>query len=437
MIAVINGALGVNVGFVNPAIYALGSSVFHDIVPGAGPANNNNAGVAGYPAGLGWDACTGWGSPKGKALLYGLRHFYGPVIAVNLQDNLQFGTVCREPRFLTLEVFNVGSVPLSILSITRVSGSSDFRILSAPGTPLIMAPGSQVDFTIEYNPTTFGVAEAATFQIVNDDPVTPFLDVVAHGLGGTASLETVIADHGNFGNCCVGSFVDEGLTLHSDGPCLLSITDVKSSSLEFEPPSVVGYPLNVAAGASITLPIRFRPSSFGAKSATITVFSNDPTGPKHVHVSGEAPSGKLAVTGSTFFGEVKACCSLEKTVSICNVGDCKLHVKSVAFKHKSPHWKLINNPFPATLHPGSSLNVVIRYKATERYPRSCDLVITSDDPALPVKTLEVLAVTVWDDCGCKKCADDCRKHTCDPRCGGGHYEHDAEEEIEIDIRHGG
>ena len=76
LIAVINAALGVNLGFVNPAIYALGSSVFRDIVPGDGPADNGSDGVAGYPAGPGWDACTGWGSPNGQALLDGLRTLY-------------------------------------------------------------------------------------------------------------------------------------------------------------------------------------------------------------------------------------------------------------------------------------------------------------------------------------------------------------------------
>src|ERR1700722_2715122 len=66
-------------------------------------------------------------------------------------------------------------------------------------------------------------------------------------------------------------------------------------------------------------------------------------------------------------------------------GDHELHVSSVAFKRKSCHWKLIDNPFPATLHPDSCLAVVIRYKATEKYPRSCDVVLTSDDPATPVR----------------------------------------------------
>jgi hypothetical protein len=165
---------------------------------------------------------------------------------------------------------------------------------------------------------------------------------------------------------------------------------VTSSSADFIPPDVSTYPLIIAAGASIALPIRFQPTTFGTFSATITVSSSDPAGPKHVQVSGSAPPGKLAVTGSTIFGAVPACCRVKRTIAICNVGNCKLHVSSVAFKRKSRHWKLVNIPFPAALHPGSCVGVVIRYIATDKLPRSCDLVITSDDPADPVRTLEVL-----------------------------------------------
>jgi kumamolisin len=72
LIARINAALGVNVGFVNPALYAIGSSGFRDLTGSPGPADNRNAGIPGYPARVGWDACTGWGSPNGKALLIAL-----------------------------------------------------------------------------------------------------------------------------------------------------------------------------------------------------------------------------------------------------------------------------------------------------------------------------------------------------------------------------
>jgi kumamolisin len=304
LIAVLNAALGQNVGFINPVIYALSGAGFRDILPEPGAADNTFAGVKGYPVTPGWDAVTGWGSPRGVALLNALKHFYGPAIAVNLQDDLRFGIVCRGPKFLDIRVYNVGNRALMIHSVTRLSGSTDFTVLPAPATPLAIASGDEVDFTVEYNPTTHGVLETATIRVTSNDPVTPWLDVVA---------------------------------------------------------------------------------------------------------TGSSSSGTIAVTGSTCFGGVKACRCAERTISICNVGICDLHVTTVAFKRKSHHWKLINNPFPATLHPGSCLGVVIRYSATERCPRSCELLITSDDPSTPVKTLDVMAYTVWGDCGCKPSCEDCQK----------------------------
>lgn len=433
LIAVLNAALGQNVGFINPVIYALGGSGFRDILPEPADTNNSFLGVTGYPVTVGWDAVTGWGSPRGVALLHALKHFYGPAIAVNLQDDLHFGTVCHGPAWRVIHVYNVGNRNLMIMSVHRVAGSADFTVLAAPATPLAIAPGAQIDFTVAFNPTATGVLELATIQIVSNDPVTPKLDVQAEGRGGAGALETVIADHGAFGECCVHAHRDEPLTLHNNGPCDLTVFGVTSSSADFVPPGVNLYPLIIAPGASIAVPIRFRPTAIGTFSGTLTVTSSDPAGPKHVQVSGIAPAGKLVVTGSTIFGAVPACCRVERTISICNVGDCKLHVSGVEFKRKSKHWRLVNNPFPATLHPGSCLGVVIRYIATERLPHPSELVITSDDPTDPVKSLEVVAVTVWDEC-CTKCCDDCRKGCCqkqhrDPcRCHNG--SNDCEEMVE-------
>jgi hypothetical protein len=72
LIAIINSALGLNVGFVNPAIYAIGSAGFNTITGAPGPISNCYAGHDGYPFGPGWNACTGWGSPDGISLLNGL-----------------------------------------------------------------------------------------------------------------------------------------------------------------------------------------------------------------------------------------------------------------------------------------------------------------------------------------------------------------------------
>ena len=215
----------------------------------------------------------------------------------------------------------------------------------------------------------------------------------------------------------MGSFAGESVILSNSGQCTLSVLSLTSSSGEFLIPNVLSYPLTIAAGGSLEIPIRFQPTSFGTKSATLTVASDDPAGPQTIPMSGFAPSGKLTVTGSTSFGGVTACCCADRTLSVCNAGDCALHVTSVRFKRKSRHWTLLNNPFPATLHAGSCLSVVIRYTATEKCARSCELIIESDDPKTPVKTLEVLAYTIWDGHGCEGCrkgeCEGCRKGGCE------------------------
>jgi hypothetical protein len=440
-----------------------------------------------------------------------------PALVVNLEDGLDFGTVCNGPEYLTLEVFNVGGLDLIVDSVQRLSGSSDFTVLPNPVTPLTISPGDHVDFSVQYLPTTAGTPETATIRIVSNDPVTPIDDLVTTGQQGTASLVTAIANNGNIGSVCLGSFADEELTINNTGSCPLSISNISSSSAEFVVANVVAYPLVVSPGGSLEVTIRFQPTSFGAKSATLTLVSNDPAGDANVAVSGVAPaprltllvsdygsfgdvcvgafedeplilnnsgectlsisnissssseflvpqvstypvtiaagdnlevpirfqptsfgpksatititsddpaspqtitfsgnvpSGKLAVTGSTNFGGVLACCCEDRTISVCNVGNCNLNVTSVAFKRKSHHWKLINNPFPATMHAGSCLGVLIRYKATEKCPRCMELIITSDDPNTPVKTLDVMAYTIWSDCVCKQHCEDCRKGFC-------------------------
>jgi hypothetical protein len=68
-----------------------------------------------------------------------------------------------------------------ILSVKRVAGSTDFTVLPMPTTPLAIAPGAQIDFTVAFNPTATGLPEFATIQIISNDPVRPVLDLRAEG----------------------------------------------------------------------------------------------------------------------------------------------------------------------------------------------------------------------------------------------------------------
>ena len=509
------------------------------------------------------DLVLGRGSAVLRAATYGRGVFEfvrpdWPSIAVNPEAGLDFGTTCDgATRFLTLEVFNVGTSNLVITSVQRLMGSTGFAALPNPATPLVVQPGEHLNFTISFTSTTPGVPETATIRIVSNDPDAPTVDLFTTGLGGTPALETVIADQGAFGTVCLGGFVDRDLVLNNRGPCPLQIQLLSSSSPTFEMPGVVDYPLVLSAGGSIAIPIRFRPTATGPTSAvlriesndpnspaivevsgtappprlvvsiaddgvfadtclgdvtdeiltvsnsgscpltitaitssseeflvpetvsfpvmiapggdleltlrfqpthhgdstgTITLLSDDPSSPALIEVSGFAPSGRLTLTGTTDFGPVPLGDHRRETLAICNTGDCDLHVSRVAFlppcpcdarrrspcgcdcgeghgcggcghQHGSKHsghdhrddrhgqggdeqdgneqnhgcrcdqkclnFRILTNPFPATVHPGSCLGVLVEYVPTCDSAACCELLIESDDPDLPRYTVMV------------------------------------------------
>lgn len=307
----------------------------------------------------------------------------GPVISVNLENGLDFGNACQGGASnLTVQVFNNGTQNLLINSVQRLFGSTDFTVAPNPATPVNVAPGEEIDFTVKFTPTSNG-PQTAQFRISSNDPNAPFFDVFANGTGGVAVIDTFVANSGNFGQVCVGSFKDLEVTINNSGTCDLSINNITSSSSQFLVAGTVSFPLIVAPGNSLQVPIRFQPTSIGAKSGNITISSNDPVNPSRViPVSGHADPGDIRITGSSEFGDVCAGALAEKTVKVCNVGACNLNVTSVALN--CTDFQLVNNPFPAVVSPDSCLDVTIRFTPQSVGPKTCSLTIASDDPDTPI-----------------------------------------------------
>jgi hypothetical protein len=338
-----------------------------------------------------------------------------PRITTVIADHGAFGECCVGSfKDMVLTIDNSGTGMLLISNIT--ASSTDFEPPSVLSYPIKLEVGDSIGVPIRFAPKLFG-SKTATIRIDSNDPASPHL-VHVSGVAPRPRLSLLIANRGDFGKICIGHFADQPLVLNNSGECPVRVSSITSSSGAFLAPEVLTFPLLIGPGDSLPVPIRFAPTVIGPTSATIRITSSDPDSPHALQVSGQAPAGRLVVSGSLCFGGVKACCRAERTLSICNMGECALHVSSVAFKRKNPHWKLINNPFPATLPPGACLGLVIRYKATEKCPVACELIITSNDPAAPVKTLDVMAYTIWDTCCGRRDCDKCGGKGCERcRCG--------------------
>ena len=121
----------------------------------------------------------------------------GPVIAVNPQNNLEFGPTCAGSTVsLNLEVFNVGTTNLIINSVLRQAGSTDFTVAPNPTTPVTISPDAHVDFTIQFKPTIVG-PQSATIAINSNDPGSPTTVLTATGSEGNGTIN--VTGSGNFG----------------------------------------------------------------------------------------------------------------------------------------------------------------------------------------------------------------------------------------------
>ena len=118
---------------------------------------------------------------------------------------------------------------------------------------MVVAPGGAIDVDIRFQPSSFGF-KSATITIDSDDPAGP-RTVSVNGVAPAPQLALMIADDRSFGDCCVGAFRDQPLTLSSRGLCTLTVTGITSSSAEFLLPDVVSYPLTIEAGNSLEVPM--------------------------------------------------------------------------------------------------------------------------------------------------------------------------------------
>jgi len=299
---------------------------------------------------------------------------------------------------------NLASVAGNLQSIEYVEGTSSDKLVVGTNTGVFTSVEPHFDCWFELGDA---LPNAIAFDL-DYDPVDDLLVAGTLGRGAWTLTDVsllgvpVITIPGNvvFGDTCVGDLSFGTLNVCNTGMENLVVESITSSDPQFsvtEPSS--GFPVVISPDFCFPFQVVFAPTSQGPQSAVLTVASNDPCRSEvEVMASGNGTVPDIRVTGSTDFGQVCAedLGSAERTVRVCNVGDCSLEVTSAAISAcPEADFTLVSNPFPATVRPGACLDLVVRFTPSSCTPeqKMCDLVITSDDPDTPVVTRVLTAST--------------------------------------------
>ncbi len=142
-----------SVGFLNPAIYALGEGSdygddFHDIVSGNNDARDNCCGWPYYNAVPGYDLVTGWGSPEGQSLIDALAPQAPPSFALSSSAS----ALSIDP----------GSSGQATIAVAQNSGSAQNVALAVSGLPGGVSASWSANPASGKSVLTLAVASSAT-----------------------------------------------------------------------------------------------------------------------------------------------------------------------------------------------------------------------------------------------------------------------------------
>ena len=211
--------------------------------------------------------------------------------------NVQVGSSTNLSETLT----NTGG---SSLTISAASASGSGFSLSGLAAGLTLAAGQSTSFTVTFDPSASGAASGSVS--ITSTGSDSNLSIPLSGTGvkpGTLSANpTSLA----FSSTQVGSSTSLSETVTNTGGSTVAISAANVTGAAFSISGLNSFPVNLAAGQSVTFTATFTPTSAGATSGTLSVVSNASNSTLSIALSGTGTAaGTLAVSPSSLsFGNV-------------------------------------------------------------------------------------------------------------------------------------
>ncbi|MCP5533966.1 MAG: choice-of-anchor D domain-containing protein [Akkermansiaceae bacterium] len=298
---------------------------------------------------------------------------------------------------LTFTIRNTGDASLTGVAVTKSGTNAGDFTVSALTPPAASIPaGSSATFTVTFAPGASGARTAALSIASSDADENPY-DITLTGTGLSPEINVVqgssIASGGSksFGTVDYGSSTPLTFTIENSGNANLTGLAITKSGANPGDFTVTANPTApVAAGGSTTFTVSFSPGGRGARSAAISIASNDTDESAYViNLSGTGRAAEIAVDqggnintgGSKSFGNVEIGTNSSLTFTISNTGDASLTglVASLGGTHASDY-SITTNPTAPVTGPTGTTTFTVRFAPTGRGARTAAVSLTNNDP---------------------------------------------------------
>ena len=214
-----------------------------------------------------------------------------PVLELS-QASVDFGEIpvgYDATQTLPALIRNIGTAPMTVSVLTATP--SEFTITNAPALPLTLNPNESASITIKATPTTKGNL-SGNLNIRTNAPASPSANVA---LSAAYVLRYDHAASEDFGTVMTDAPADRCVVLTNTSALDIAIEQVTFTGMDaglFS--TVTTLPLQIAAGQTGELCVKFSPATAGDKTATLNIRSSN-GGNSSIALSGkgEVPGGVI------------------------------------------------------------------------------------------------------------------------------------------------
>ena len=284
----------------------------------------------------------------------------------------------------SVTVTNTQAISLTISSISIPVGS-DFIVSSTtcPISPSTVAAGASCTISVQFRPLAQGT-RTNTLKIVDDAPNgTQTVPLTGQGTTGTVLFSPTSL---SFSNVPVGTTsAPLSVTLTNTLSTDITLSNIKSYSTLFQQTN--NCPLSpsvLAAGASCTFSVTYRPTVAGSSSSSITVTdtSGTVTASTQLYLFGSTPSVTLTPTSKDFGSVQVGSTSGSQTFTLLNSYSQAITISSIA-TGLADYVPNSNCPLsPSTLASGSSCTIQVSFSPTATGVRADQLNVFHDAPGV-------------------------------------------------------
>jgi hypothetical protein len=306
------------------------------------------------------------GSPQ-TVTLTGTATAAAPTITLS-PTSLTFAstTVGSTSAAQVVTVKNTGTSAVTLTSETLTGTNATSYLISAKTCTTSLAASATCTVSVEFKPTAAGTL-TGSLSVADNATGSP-QTVALTGIGAASGTSTVTLTPASiaFPATIVGSTSDaQVVTLKNTGATAVTISSMAmggTNSTSFLDLTNCGSTL--AAGASCSIYIAFKPTSAAAKTGTLSVTDTATGSPQKVTLTGTgtaAPTVKLSPTSIAFPATKHGAASAAQAVTLTNTGTASLTLTSIALAGANPTDFEALNTCGATLAASASCTVYVAF----------------------------------------------------------------------------